>query len=208
MQTLSVLNPFRTTDQTILQDTDMAGPLVFCLTLGSFLLLVSKFGFHFFYVNASWNRSIRSIQLDFYLPTEWQSAFLIHLRHRRARLHCVLCSFDGDGNTSIGYVGCSHFSARILPTSNGRTIRHQCTRGSTVSANRCAPAANASTSINWYFHFCRGAFGIILAAICILWCSMSASKLFVTAYSMDHQQILIAYPCALLYGVFALITIF
>lgn len=40
-QTLSVLNPFRTTDQTILQDTDLAGPLVFCLTLGSFLLLVS-----------------------------------------------------------------------------------------------------------------------------------------------------------------------
>lgn len=42
-QTLSVLNPFRTTDQMILQDTDLAGPLVFCLTLGSFLLLVSFF---------------------------------------------------------------------------------------------------------------------------------------------------------------------
>lgn len=42
-KTLSVLNPFRTTEQTILQDTDLAGPLVFCLTLGSFLLLVRKF---------------------------------------------------------------------------------------------------------------------------------------------------------------------
>lgn len=40
-KTLSVLNPFRTTEQIILQDTDLAGPLVFCLTLGSFLLLVS-----------------------------------------------------------------------------------------------------------------------------------------------------------------------
>jgi len=37
---------------------------------------------------------------------------------------------------------------------------------------------------------------------------MAASKLFVTALSMDLQQLLIAYPCALLYGVFALITIF
>lgn len=30
----------RGADQQILQDTDMAGPLVFCLALGSFLLLV------------------------------------------------------------------------------------------------------------------------------------------------------------------------
>lgn len=37
------MNPIRTTDQAILQDTDLAGPLVFCLTLGSFLLLVSRF---------------------------------------------------------------------------------------------------------------------------------------------------------------------
>ena len=49
---------------------------------------------------------------------------------------------------------------------------------------------------------------MVLSALCIIWCSMSASKLFVTAYSMDHQQMLIAYPCALFYGVFALITIF
>lgn len=49
---------------------------------------------------------------------------------------------------------------------------------------------------------------MILSAMCIIWCAMSASKLFVTAYAMDHQQILIAYPCALFYGVFALITIF
>jgi hypothetical protein len=47
-----------------------------------------------------------------------------------------------------------------------------------------------------------------MTALAILWCSLSASKLFVTALSMDHQQPLVAYPCALLYGVFALLTIF
>ena len=41
LQTLAVLNPFRTTDASILQDTDLAGPLVFCLAFGGFLLLVS-----------------------------------------------------------------------------------------------------------------------------------------------------------------------
>lgn len=40
LQTLAVLNPLRGTEQQILQDTDMAGPLVFCLALGGILLLV------------------------------------------------------------------------------------------------------------------------------------------------------------------------
>jgi protein YIPF5/7 len=54
----------------------------------------------------------------------------------------------------------------------------------------------------------RGIIGTILTALSILWCALSASKLFVTSLSLDHQQILVAYPAALFYGVFALITIF
>ncbi|XP_063240875.1 protein YIPF5-like [Bacillus rossius redtenbacheri] len=48
-QTLSVLNPFRTTDAAILQDTDLAGPLVFGLALGAFLLLSGKVHFGYIY---------------------------------------------------------------------------------------------------------------------------------------------------------------
>jgi len=54
----------------------------------------------------------------------------------------------------------------------------------------------------------QGVIGILLTTVSILWCSLSASKLFVTALAMDHQQPLVAYPCALLYGIFALLTIF
>jgi hypothetical protein len=54
----------------------------------------------------------------------------------------------------------------------------------------------------------RGFIGTVLCGFSIVWCAVSASKLFVTSLSMDHQQILIAYPAALFYGVFALITIF
>ena len=39
-------------------------------------------------------------------------------------------------------------------------------------------------------------------------CTLSASKLFVTALELKQQQLLVAYPCSLLYGVFALITMF
>ncbi|XP_033631540.1 protein YIPF5-like isoform X2 [Asterias rubens] len=51
-------------------------------------------------------------------------------------------------------------------------------------------------------------FGTIASLVTIGWCSLSASKLFVTALAMDSQQLLVAYPCALLYGVFALLTVF
>jgi hypothetical protein len=37
---------------------------------------------------------------------------------------------------------------------------------------------------------------------------MSSSKLFVSAFEMEKQQLLVAYPCSMLYAIFALITIF
>ena len=54
----------------------------------------------------------------------------------------------------------------------------------------------------------RGLVGTVLTMVSVLWCSISASKLFVSALSMDHQQLLVAYPCALVYGIFALLTVF
>ena len=58
------------------------------------------------------------------------------------------------------------------------------------------------------FFIGRSLFGTIASLVTIGWCSLSASKLFVTALAMDSQQLLVAYPCALLYGVFALLTVF
>lgn len=54
----------------------------------------------------------------------------------------------------------------------------------------------------------RGAVGMSLSGLAILWCSFSAAKLFAAALDMTQQRVLVAYPCALLYGMFALITIF
>jgi hypothetical protein len=48
----------------------------------------------------------------------------------------------------------------------------------------------------------------VLTSVTVLWCSISASNLFVAALAMDQQQLLVAYPCALVYGVFALLTVF
>ena len=39
-KSFAVLNPLRPVDPNIMDDTDLAGPLVFCLAFGTFLLLV------------------------------------------------------------------------------------------------------------------------------------------------------------------------
>jgi len=153
-KTLSVLNPFRTTEQSILQDTDMAGPLAFCLALGGFLLLSGKVTFSYIY--------------------------------------------------GIGTLGSLAFYCLLSLMATQATV----TFGAVVSVlGYCLLPMVVLSGINVLVTI-QGPFGLILTGISILWCAFSASKLFVTAYSMDHQQILIAYPCALLYGVFALITIF
>lgn len=54
----------------------------------------------------------------------------------------------------------------------------------------------------------RGLLGTLLAVLGICWCSFSASKIFISTLAMDGQQLLVAYPCALLYGMFALLTVF
>ncbi|KAK6049707.1 hypothetical protein COOONC_12789 [Cooperia oncophora] len=54
----------------------------------------------------------------------------------------------------------------------------------------------------------KGAFGYSMSALAVIWCSSSSSKLFVIALHMNQQRLLVAYPCVLLYSVFALLAIF
>lgn len=54
----------------------------------------------------------------------------------------------------------------------------------------------------------RGNIGTVSALLIISWCSLSASKIFISALAMEGQQLLVAYPCALFYGLFALLTVF
>ena len=54
----------------------------------------------------------------------------------------------------------------------------------------------------------QGGIGLAMAFVAVFWCSASASKLFVTALSMEHQALLVAYPCAIIYAIFALLAIF
>lgn len=152
-KTLTVLNPMRRTDPAILQDTDLAGPLAFCLAFGSFLLLSGKAQFGYIY--------------------------------------------------GIGMLGCASMYGLLNAMSLAGVAL-----GVVVSVlGYCLLPMVALAGLSVLLSL-RGAAGVALTVAAILWCSVSASKLFVTGLAMDRQQPLVAYPCALLYAVFALITIF
>jgi hypothetical protein len=44
-----VLNPFKSVNQHLMDDTDLAGPLIFCFLFGGFLLLSGKAHFEYIY---------------------------------------------------------------------------------------------------------------------------------------------------------------
>uniref|UniRef100_A0A8C4RSX3 Yip1 domain family member 7 n=1 Tax=Erpetoichthys calabaricus TaxID=27687 RepID=A0A8C4RSX3_ERPCA len=152
-KTLTVLNPLKQTDGSIMNETDLTGPVVFCLALGTTLLLAGKVHFGYVY-------GISALGcLGMYM--------LLNLMSRiEVSCGCVA--------SVLGYC--------LLPM---------------VSLSSFA-----------VFFSLQSIFGIVLAVIVIGWCSLSASKIFVATLAMDGQQLLIAYPCALLYGVFALLTVF
>lgn len=53
-----------------------------------------------------------------------------------------------------------------------------------------------------------GAIGYFLSALSILWCTYAASGIFVAVLRMQDQRLLVAYPVGLLYGTFALLSVF
>ncbi|KAI3387449.1 hypothetical protein SNEBB_004355 [Seison nebaliae] len=55
----------------------------------------------------------------------------------------------------------------------------------------------------------KGLLGLIISLISVIWCAISSSRLFVdSCQQLQTKRLLVAYPCLLLYAVFALIAIF
>jgi len=54
----------------------------------------------------------------------------------------------------------------------------------------------------------NGVIGLMLSFLSIVWCTASASGIFVVVLRMSEQRLLVAYPIALLYGCFALLSVF
>ncbi|XP_075712651.1 protein YIPF5 [Rhinoderma darwinii] len=152
-KTLTVLHPLKVADGSIMNETDLTGPMVFCLAFGAMLLLAGKIQFGYVY-----------------------------------------------GISAIGCLGM--FCLLNLMSMTG--VSFGCV--SSVLGYCLLPMIILS-GFAVVFSL-QGIVGILLTALIIGWCSFSASKIFISALAMEGQQLLVAYPCALLYGVFALISVF
>ncbi|XP_074848804.1 protein YIPF7 isoform X3 [Carettochelys insculpta] len=131
-KTLTVLNPIKPADGSIMNETDLTGPMVFCLALGATLLLAGKV--HFGYVYGI-------------------SALGCLGMHALLNLMSIPGVSYGCVASVLGYC--------LLPM---------------VVLSSCA-----------VFFSLQGILGTLLALIIIGWCSLSASKIFISALAMEGK---------------------
>ncbi|XP_041828269.1 protein YIPF5-like [Melanotaenia boesemani] len=152
-KTLTVLNPFKPADGSIMNEADMAGPILFCIALGVTLMMAGKVHFGYVYgISAG----------------AWMGMY-------------VLLSLMSSLSVSCGCVA-SVLGYCLLPI---------------VGLSALAVLFSL-----------QGILGSVLALLAICWCSFSASKIFISTLEMQEQQLLVFYPCVLLYGLFTLLTVF
>ncbi|VDN07437.1 unnamed protein product [Thelazia callipaeda] len=104
----------------------------------------------------------------------------------------------------IGALGCIGMYALLNLMAEDRSISFTCT--ASVLGYCLLPMAIVSI-VAVVLSF-QGIVGYLIAGAAVIWCSVASSKLFVTTLSLNGQRLLVAYPCALLYCVFALLAIF
>uniref|UniRef100_A0A0N5BC78 Protein YIPF n=1 Tax=Strongyloides papillosus TaxID=174720 RepID=A0A0N5BC78_STREA len=154
-KTMSVLNPRGSSTADVINDQDLAGPLVFCLLFGFSLLLHGKVQFGFIY-----------------------------------------------GMGGIGTIG----MYLLLNLMADPTMKISFTCTASVLGYCLLPMA--ILSLVAAVLSLQGTVGYAMSAGAVIWCASQASKWFTIALDMHEQRFLVAYPCTLLYGVFALLAIF
>eukprot|EP00562_Extubocellulus_spinifer_P020170 CAMPEP_0178584220 /NCGR_PEP_ID=MMETSP0697-20121206/24704_1 /TAXON_ID=265572 /ORGANISM="Extubocellulus spinifer, Strain CCMP396" /LENGTH=407 /DNA_ID=CAMNT_0020220129 /DNA_START=39 /DNA_END=1264 /DNA_ORIENTATION=- len=143
-------------DRSVMEDADLAGPLVFALALGGELLLSGKVSFGYIYGFGLFGCVALSLVLNLMSPTEAISVWTV--------------------TSILGY--------SLLPV-------------------------NALAGMNVLLRISRlGVIGMILAATVIVWCTVSSTRLFEMGCGLRDQRYLVAYPVALIYSAFVIITNF
>ncbi|KAI0300989.1 hypothetical protein B0F90DRAFT_1817287 [Multifurca ochricompacta] len=152
-KSMTVLNPFRRVDERIMDDADLAGPLIFCFCFATFLLFSGKPQFGYIYGLAL----LGSVSL-----------------------YCLLNLMSEQGIDA--YRVLSVLGYCLLPMVG-------------------VGALSVIITLD-------GMLGYMLSSLSIVWCTYAASGIFVAVLRMSDQRLLVAYPVGLLYGCFALLSVF
>ncbi|KAI4111480.1 MAG: hypothetical protein LQ345_006787 [Seirophora villosa] len=186
-KTLTVLNPLAPISQHIMDDSDLAGPILFFLLFGTFLLFSGKVHFGYIYGLALVGSlslhtifSLMSPPADHETPSSSSSH---HHHHPPPSSHHGPADIGGNLNSTLTFPrSASVLGYCLLPL---------------VLTSLVGVAAPMDT---------LGGYAISMLAIC--WCTYSSSGMFCAVGRMRSMRGLVAYPLGLFYTGFGIMGIF
>ncbi|KAM0322565.1 hypothetical protein ACHAQA_009412 [Verticillium albo-atrum] len=187
-KTLAVLNPFRRIDQHIMDDSDLAGPILSFFLFGTFLLFSGKIHFGFIYGLAALGSVSLHLILSLMTPTE------LGPHEADSHTHPSAAQYPGGPAVAPGQKT-GHFSTTLTFA-----------RSSSILGYCLLPLV--ATSLLGILMPMDTPLGIVITSAAILWCTYAASGMFVAIGRMMSMRLLIAYPLALFYVGFGIMGIF
>ncbi|KAK3381724.1 hypothetical protein B0H63DRAFT_435237 [Podospora didyma] len=185
-KTLAVLNPFSRIDQHLMDDSDMAGPLLFFLLFGTCLLLSGRVHFGFIYGLAVLGSVSLHLILSLMAPV--------------------------DGAAGVSPAGPSSYASAVpsypgQPTSDSHgSSTLTFTRSASVLGYCLLPLV--LTSLVGIVMPMDTPLGIVLTSAAIVWCTYSASGIFCVVTRLRSARLLVAYPLGLFYVGFGIMGVF
>ena len=184
-QTLTVLNPLHPISQHIMDDSDLAGPILFFLLFGTFLLFSGKVHFGYIYGLAL----VGSLSL-----------------------HTIFSLMSPDPSSSSpsstpAYpppTSHDHMSGGQIPGQLSSTLT--LARSASVLGYCLLPLV--LTSFVGVVLPMDTAMGYVISSAAICWCTYSSSKMFCAVGRMRSMRGLVAYPLGLFYVGFGIMGIF
>ncbi|KAF3761705.1 Yip1-domain-containing protein [Cryphonectria parasitica EP155] len=192
-KTIAVLNPFRRIDQHLMDDSDIIGPLIFLVCFG-FLLALSG-TLHFGYVYGLSLMGSTSLHVIISLMTPQDDA-------------------DPGNPSPAGATPYAGASSPQPPSSQHGHHHHANELSATLTWSRSASVLGyciiplLAMSVVGVFMPMDTPMGIVMTSAAIMWCTYSASGMFCAVGRLRSMRGLVAYPLALFYVGFGIMTIF
>jgi hypothetical protein len=165
-----------------MDDSDLAGPILFFLLFGTFLLFSGKLHFGYIYGLALFGSTILHLILSLMSPPLSPSDSPSHTHP----------SHHPPGSTQGGS---AHLSSTLTFPRSASVLGY------------CLLPLVLTSAVGIALPM-DGPLGYILTSAAIAWCTYSASGMFCAVGRMSSMRGLVAYPLALFYGCFGLMGIF
>ena len=208
-----MLNPFQRIDQHLMDDSDLAGPIIFFLLFGTFLLFSGKVHFGYIYGLALLGSISLHIILSLMSPDGHPAAH----GHGHSAYGQSTPSYESAASTGVagaGPAGANPLSGNMSTTGKHSRSGSLSQLSSTLTFVRSASVLGycllplVATSLVGIVMPMDTPLGIVVTTAAICWCTYSASGMFCAVGRMRGMRGLVAYPLALFYVGFGIMGVF